>query len=421
MLNLLGPREVADVDQTLNAILELNKYTEVGEVANLGLVIRANRIPCLDACPWILLELLQTERHLALLTAESKDDSLYLVTDLEQIVGRTYVLAPAHLRYVDQALNTRSNLNECTVVGHNDNLTLHLVADLEVWIKGIPWMCRKLLQAKGDTLLLLIEVEDNDLDLLVELHNLLRIAYAAPAEVCDVDETVNATEVNEYTIRGDVLDSTLDDLALLKLRDEFLALLFELSLDEHLVADNDIAVLLVDLHNLEFHCLVDEYVIVTDWLNVNLRTWEECLDAKDINDHTTLGATLHETSDNLLVLESLVDTGPRSSGASLLVREHELTSAILGRINVNLYFITFFQVGIVAELRCWDYALALVANVYDNLTLVDSGYSTFDYFVSIDAAEGLVVLSNLLFLTCRGKGLAVLVSFPIEVFDSGVL
>ncbi len=85
-----------------------------------------------------------------------------------------------------------------------------------------------------------------------------------------MNETVNATEVDEYTIRGDVLNSTLDNLALLKLRHDLLLLLLELCLDENLVANYYVAVLLVDLNNLEFHCLVDEYVIVTDWLNVDL-------------------------------------------------------------------------------------------------------------------------------------------------------
>ena len=33
MLNLLGPAQVADVDQTVNTLLNLNKDTEVGEVA----------------------------------------------------------------------------------------------------------------------------------------------------------------------------------------------------------------------------------------------------------------------------------------------------------------------------------------------------------------------------------------------------
>jgi hypothetical protein len=81
---------------------------------------------------------------------------------------------------VDEAFYARSNLYECTIVGDDNNLTLHMVADLEVRIECIPWMRSELLQTESDTLLLVVEVKDNDLDLLVELNHFVRIAYAAP-------------------------------------------------------------------------------------------------------------------------------------------------------------------------------------------------------------------------------------------------
>ena len=61
------------------------------------------------------------------------------------------------------------------------------------------------------------------------------IVNAAPREVCDVDESVNTAEVDEYTVRGDVLDHTLENLTLLQLRDDLLLLGLELSLDKSLV------------------------------------------------------------------------------------------------------------------------------------------------------------------------------------------
>ena len=93
-------------------------------------------------------------------------------------------------------------------------------------------MLSELLDTESDTLLLLIEVEDNNVNLLVECNNLVWIAYATPREVSDMYESVNTTEVNEYTVRGDVLNSTLEDLTLLKMRDDLLALCLKLSLDE---------------------------------------------------------------------------------------------------------------------------------------------------------------------------------------------
>ena len=145
------------------------------------------------------------------------------------------MLAPAHFAYVDKTFNAGSDFNECTVVSHNDYFTLNLVAYLEVSIEGIPWMRGELLQTEGNALLLFIEVENNNVELLVELNDFVGIVYAAPREVGDVDQTVYAAEVDEYTVRSDILNSTFEYLTLLKLRDNLLLLSFEFSLDECLV------------------------------------------------------------------------------------------------------------------------------------------------------------------------------------------
>ena len=242
-------------------------------------------------------------------------------------------------------------------------------------------MWSELLQTESDTLLLLIEVEDNNVDLLVESYNLVWIAYAAPREVCDVDQTVNTAEVNEYTVSSDVLNGTLEDLTLLELADDLLTLLLELLLDERLVRYNDVAELLVDLYNLELHCLAYEYVVVAYRVNVDLASWQESLDTEDVNDHTALSAALDVTLDDLLVLESSVNTLPRLAEASLLVREYQLTLCVLLVLYVNLNLVAYLEVWVVTELRSWNDTVALVADVYDNLFLINRDYGTLNHLV----------------------------------------
>ena len=208
MLYLLGPREVGDVDEAINTFFKFYEHTKVGEVANLSIVLAAYGILHFDVLPGIVLELLDAERHLALGAVEGEDNGFYFVAYLEEVLSRAEVLAPAHFADVDKTFYTGSDFNECAVVGHHDNLTLHLVANLEVGIEGIPGMGSELLETEGDALLVLIEVEDNDIEALVVADDFVGIVYAAPRKVGDVDETVNATKVNEYTIRGDVLDRT---------------------------------------------------------------------------------------------------------------------------------------------------------------------------------------------------------------------
>ena len=173
---------------------------------------------------------------------------------------------------MDEAFNTGSDFDECTIVGHHNHLTLHLVAHLEVFVKGIPRMGSELLNTEGNALLLFVEVEDNDVELLVVLYHFAGIADATPREIGDVDETVYAAEVDEYTIVGDILNRTFEHLTLFELADDFLLLSFEFSFDECLVADHNVLVFLVDFYNLEFHGLTHEHVIVADGLHVDLRT-----------------------------------------------------------------------------------------------------------------------------------------------------
>ena len=83
----LGPGEVADVDQTLYAVLEFSKHTEVGDIANGSLLGAADGIFLADALPGIGGELFQAEGHLAGLAVKGKDDCLDLVTDLEEFLS----------------------------------------------------------------------------------------------------------------------------------------------------------------------------------------------------------------------------------------------------------------------------------------------------------------------------------------------
>ena len=420
VLNLLGPAQVADVDEAVNTFLNLNEYAEVGEVANLSGVLAADGVLGFDGLPGIVLQLLDAQRHLALVAIQSQDNCLYLVTNLHEVLSAAQVLAPRHFANVDKTLYTGSNLNECTVVGHNHNLTLNAVAYLQLAIQSIPGMRSELLQTESDTLLLVVEVQDNNVDLLVELNNLAGIAYAAPAQVGDVDQTVNTAQVNEYTVRSDVLDGTLEYLTLLQLADDLLLLLLQLGLDESLVAYNNIAVLLVDLYDLELHGLAHEDIVVADGLNVNLRTGQEGLDAEYVDNHTTLCAALNVTLDNLIVVQSLVHTVPRLGCASLLVRQDELTLLVLLILDVHLNGVTYLQFGVVAEFAGGDDTIALETDVYNHLALVHCNYGAIHYVVVtylVHAASVSLLLSLKAYLCAA----AVLKCFPIEAFNGSYI
>ena len=418
MLDLV-PGKVADVDETLNAVFRLCEYTEVGDVADDCLVDRAYRVLVADALPRVRSELFQTEGHLPVLTVDGKDLSLDFVTHLQEFLGAVKPWRPGHLGNVDETLYTWLDLNECAVVSDEDYLTLDGVADLDVLVEVVPWMWSQLLVTKGDPLLLRVEFLDDDLDLLVEGDDFLRVVDPAPRQIGDVDETVNTAEVDEYTLVGDVLDSSFKDLSLLELADELSPTLLLLCLEEGLVGNDDVAELLVDLDDLEVHGLVDICIVVADRLDVDLGTRKECLDSEYVDDHAALGAGLDEALDDLVVVASLIDAVPRLKGASLLVGKDQLTLPVLCGLYIDLNFVTNLEVWVITELRSRDDTLALVTYIDDNFSLVDAGDCSFHNLVLDDLGKGLVISLFNFFLVCFSVDFgASLEGFPIEVLRS---
>ena len=170
----------------------------------------------------------------------------------------------------------------------------------------------------------------------------MRIAYAAPRKVCDVDESVNTSEVNEYSVWCNILDSSFENLAFLKFADNFFLLCFKFSFDQSFMWNNNIAEFLIDFNNFEFHCLSYEYIVVAYRMNVNLASREECFDTEYVNNHTTLSAALNVTLYNFLVIKGCVNALPALAEASLFVWKQKLTFFVFLIFNINLNNISDF-------------------------------------------------------------------------------
>lgn len=82
---------------------------------------------------------------------------------------------------------------------------------------------------------------------------------------------------------------------------------------------------------------------------------------------------------------------PPVSQASLLVRQNELTALVFLILYVNVYFVAYLQVGIVAELRSGDDTIALVTNVDHYLFLINRDNGTLDYLVLLNLVQRVIV------------------------------
>ncbi len=171
---------------------------------------------------------------------------------------------------MEQSFNARSDFNKRTIVGDDYDFSFDSSTFDEILCHGIPWMWRQLLRSKRNSLLVVVKVEDYDIELLIQFNQLLWVVDTAPRHVGDVNKSIDASEIDEYAVRSDVLDCSFQYLSFLKSANDDAFLLFELGFNQGLVGYNYVFKFLVDFDNFEIHLFSNVNVEVTDWLHVNL-------------------------------------------------------------------------------------------------------------------------------------------------------
>src|SRR5688500_9027885 len=304
--DLLGPRQVRDVEQAVDALLDLHERAVVGDVADLALDHGTGRVLLGHALPGVLLDLLHAEADLLLVLVDLQHLHQHLLLGRHDLAGVVDALGPGHLGDVHQPLDAFLELHE-GAVGHDvDDLALVDGSDGVLGLDVLPGAGVLLLEAQGDLFLVLVDLEDLDLDLRVDLEHLAGVVDPAPGHVGDVQQAVDAAEVDERAEVGDVLDGALDDGADDQGLEGLLFQLLALLLDHLAAGNDDVAPLLVDLEDDRVDRAADPVADLAGPADVDLGGREE---------HR------HADVDQQAALDLLGDLA--ADGVSLLLRLHD--------------------------------------------------------------------------------------------------
>ena len=115
MIDALGPRHLADMNQSLNAVFQLHEGTVRHHIDHFATNLRADRVLGLDVVPRAGVLLLQAERDLFLVAIDVQDHHLEFLVDLDHL-GRMADATPAHVGDVQQAVDA-AQVHERTEVG----------------------------------------------------------------------------------------------------------------------------------------------------------------------------------------------------------------------------------------------------------------------------------------------------------------
>ncbi len=167
---------------------------------------------------------------------------------------------------------------------------------------------------------LVVDLDDPDLHLLADIEHLGRMIDAPPGDVGDVQEAVDAAEVHERAVVGDVLHHAVDDLTLFEVLHQFLALLGAGLFQNGAARDHDVAAAAVHFQDLERLLDVHQRRDVADRPDVDLAARQERHRAVEIDREAALDL-IEDHARDLLVAWNAFSSLPQLSSRRALSRE----------------------------------------------------------------------------------------------------
>src|ERR1019366_9499885 len=251
----LVPRQVGQMHEAVDAGGQTHEHAEVGDRLDRSLDAVAALHGGRELFPRVCLALLHAERDAALVFVDLEDHDLDFLAERDHLRRGDVLVRPVHLGDVDQAFDARLDLDESAVVGDVGDLAEQARALRVAARDAVPRVVAELLDAERDAVLLGVELQHLGVELLADRDDLARGPNAPPGHVGDVEQAVDAAEVDEGAVLGDVLDHAVDDRAFAQRFHQLGALFAHRGFDHGTARQYDVVALAVELDDLELHRL----------------------------------------------------------------------------------------------------------------------------------------------------------------------
>ena len=258
-------------------------------------------------------------------------------------------------------------------------------------LDALPRIVEQLLHAERDAVRLVVDLDDLDLHLLADIEHFGRVIDAPPGDVGDVQQAVDAAEIDERAVVGDVLDHAVDDLTLFEVLHQLLALLGARLFQHGAAGDDDVAAAAIHLQDLELLRRVHQRRDVADRADVDLRARQEGHGAVEIDGEAALDLIEDDALDLLVGVEGLLQLAPAFLAARLVAREHRFAERILDALEIDFDGVADLDLGLPARRREFaqrDAAFGLGADVDDGQVLLDADDLALDDGAFLRAALG---------------------------------
>src|SRR5581483_770840 len=389
------PVQVGEVDHAVDIAIETEEQTELGLVLDLAFDDRTRRMLLDENLPRIAHGLLEAERDAALDRIDFEHLHFHLLRGGDDLAGVHVLLGPRHLGDVNETFDARLELDEGAVVGDVGDAAFEAGADRILRFDALPRIVEQLLHAERDAVRLVIDLDDLHLHLLTDIEHFGRVIDAPPGNVGDVQQAVDAAEVDERTVVGDVLDHAVDDLTFFEVLHQLLALLGAGLFQHGTAGDDDVAAAAIHLEDLERLRHVHQRRHVADRTDVHLRARQEGHGAVEIDGEAALDLIEDDTLHLLVAVKCLLQLAPAFLTPRLVAREHRLAERILDALQIDLDGVADLDFGGTARRSKFaqrDAPFGLQPDVDDGEVLLDADDLALDdrAFLQVSLVEALV-------------------------------
>ena len=235
-----------------------------------------------------------------------------------------------------QTFDAGFQLHKGAVVGDVADATGKAGANRIFGIDAIPGIGLKLLHAKRNTLGFGIEADDLNLDRLANRQNLARMVDPAPGDIGDMQQTVNAAQIDKGAIIGEVLDHALDDLTFGQAGQQLGTLFGTRFFQNGTARHDDIAPTAIHLEDQEGLRRPHQRGDVANRAHIDLAAGQEGHGAGQIDRKAAFDAAKDRAGHALGVVESFFEHGPGFLAARLFARQHGFALLVFHPLKIDI-------------------------------------------------------------------------------------
>src|ERR1035437_1725149 len=194
---------------------------------------------------------------------------------------------------------------------------------------------------------------------------------AAPAHVRDMQEAVQAAQVDKGAEIGNVLDQAGAQLADLDVGQQALALFAAALFDQIAAGQHDVAAFAVNFHDLEFEPLAEVVIQVAHRDDVKLGAGQESLDPADVHDQAALYAALDFAFQHTAFLAGGEHIVPHALLFGLGFAQDDFAIVVLDLFQHDFDGIAGLQGRQIPEFLAGNEAFGFVADIYKHFIIAD--------------------------------------------------